>query len=238
MSRFAGFLAGAVIVVAMPILLFVGGLIWVVLDVGTYQRLFFDYGAQARTGLSPAQLQAVAVAFAEHFRNGTPVVLTVVKGGQQVPMFTERELVHLRDIYDLVRFGINALSAIGAAAVLAAIAGTRLWRGRYLATLSGAIMGGGLLTLGLLAAVGVGIALAFDRLFWIFHEISFPNDFWLLDPSQHYLINLMARDFYIDAALGVAMAAALVALLLALVAGVIWRRASHGPAGRGKRAGA
>jgi hypothetical protein len=180
----------------------------------------------------------VAVAFADHFSNGTPVTLTVVRGSQQVPLFTEREIVHLRDIHDLMRFGINALTAIGGAAVLAAIAGLRLWRGRYVATLSGAVMGGGLLTLGLLALAGLGIVFAFDRLFLLFHEVSFPNDFWQLDPGQHYLINLMAREHYIDTALGVAVLAALEALILALVAGVIWWRATHGPAGRGKRAGA
>lgn len=238
MPRLATALARAVIVLALPLLLFFGGLIWVVLDVGTYEKLFFGYGAAERTGLGPDELRAVAAAFAEHFRNGTPITLTVVKNGQQAPMFTEREIVHLRDIHHLLRFGIRALTAIGAAAVLAAVAGLRLWRGKYVANLSGALMGGGLLTLGLLAAIGLGILVAFDRLFWIFHEISFPNDFWLLDPRQHYLINLMARDFYIDTALGVAAWSAVVALALALVGGVVWWRANHGPAGRRERAGA
>ncbi|MHB1006987.1 MAG: lipoprotein intramolecular transacylase Lit [Chloroflexota bacterium] len=238
MGKLSRFIAGAVFVVALPVFLVVGNLIWVTLDVGTYERLFFGYGAAARTGLSANELHAVAAALAAHFRDGTPITLTIVKAGQVVPLFVEREIVHLRDVYNLVHFGLNALAAIFGYFVLFALAGMAWWRGRYWRSLAGYVLRGALLTLGVLVVVAFGVLFAFDQLFWMFHVVSFPNDFWILDPRQSYLLNLFAQNFFEDTTLGVAIATAVEAVTLALVSGVvIWWRANHGPAAREKRAG-
>jgi len=237
-AKFAKFLAGLIFVLAVPVFLFAGNLIWVVLDVGTYERLLFSYGAAARTGLSAAELRAVATAFAAHFRDGTPFALTVLKGGARVPLFTERELVHLHDIYNLVQFGLRSLALMGAYFLLFAALGLRWWQGRYWRSLAGYVLRGGLLTLGLLAVVGGLMLVDFEQLFWVFHVVSFPNDYWLLDPSQSYLINLFSQEFAQDTALLVAGVTAGEALLLSLVAGgVIWWGGRYGPANRAGRAG-
>lgn len=233
MSALLRFAAGVVFVLALPVVLFFGTLIWAVLDVGTYQRLLFEYGAAARTGLNAAHLNAVAVAFANHFREGTPFTLTVVKAGVTQPLFSEREIVHLRDIYDLVQFGLRALAGIGLFLVAFTLAGIAWWRGCYWRTLAGHARAGAVLTLGLLALLAAGSLLAFDRLFWLFHEISFRNDFWLLDPNQHYLINLFSQQFALDTVLLVAVATAVEALSLAVVASLVIRWSTgNGPAGR------
>ena len=79
-------------------------------------------------------------------------------------------------------------------------------------------MGSGI-TLALMLALGLGIFLGFDQLFWQFHIISFTNELWQLDPSTDYLIMLFPRDFWYDAAVFCALATSGIALVIGGAAG-------------------
>ena len=48
------------------------------------------------------------------------------------------------------------------------------------------------LSLGFLSLTG------FDKVFVTFHEISFSNDLWILDPRTDYLIMLFPFGFWFD----------------------------------------
>ncbi len=240
MARLGRFLAGAVFVLALPVFLFFANLIWVTLDVGTYEHMLFDYGAAERTGLRADELKAVAGALAAHFRDGTPIGLTAAKGGQQAPLFSEREVVHLHDIHNLVQFGLRVLAVLAGYFVVFAGVGVRWWRGHYVQGLAWHVRLGALLTLGILVVLGLLAVFAFEQLFLVFHVVSFPNDFWLLDPQQHYLINMFSQRFALDTTLLVVGRTAGEALLLALAAGsVVWWRTNRGAADRagGARSG-
>ncbi|MBQ6474663.1 MAG: TIGR01906 family membrane protein [Clostridia bacterium] len=52
-------------------------------------------------------------------------------------------------------------------------------------------------TLVLLIAGGYYLLTHFTELFIKFHEVSFTNDLWILDPSIHVLINLVPEEFFI-----------------------------------------
>ena len=148
-------------------------------------------------------------------------------------MFSEREIVHLRDVHDLVQFGLRALVAVGAYLALFAAAGARWWRGAYGVRLARHVRGGALLALAVLFGLAASVAVAFDQLFVLFHVVSFPNDFWLLDPSRHYLINLFSQQFFLDTTLLVAgMTTAEALALLAATSAYLWWRAKGGPADR------
>jgi integral membrane protein (TIGR01906 family) len=216
-------LAGILFVILVPLFLFGANLLFMVLDVGTYERAFFGYGAAERTGLSADELRSVAASFATHIRDGTPIVETVARDGQRVPMFSERELVHMRDVHDLVSRGLVIAGLVGAYFVAFAVLGRRWWQGHYAVSLSRYVRRGAILTLALLLGVAGLTVVAFDQLFWVFHVVSFPNDYWLMDPRQHYLINLFSQQFFLDTTLVVAgMTAVEAVVLLAVATGVIW----------------
>jgi integral membrane protein (TIGR01906 family) len=65
---------------------------------------------------------------------------------------------------------------------------------------------------------GAVAAIGFDSLFIKFHELSFANDFWQLDPRTDYLVRIFPENFWFDATLWVAIRAIIGALLI-LVAG-------------------
>ena len=48
---------------------------------------------------------------------------------------------------------------------------------------------------------GIVLAIAFRPLFYLFHELSFRNDYWQLDPRSDYLVMLFPEGFWIDATL-------------------------------------
>ena len=85
---------------------------------------------------------------------------------------------------------------------------------------------GGLLTLGLLIVVGLFALVGFDSLFLKFHQLSFSNDFWQLDPRRDYLIIMFPQGFWFDATMRVAATAVGGAVTLAGVSGgyLLYRR--------------
>ena len=69
--------------------------------------------------------------------------------------------------------------------------------------------------------VGVGLAsiASFEQLFLLFHQLSFANDLWILNPYTDYLLILFPGGFWFDATMRVALTSVLGAVLL-LSAGV------------------
>ena len=87
-----------------------------------------------------------------------------------------------------------------------------------------------LIVFGLVALVG------FDSVFLKFHQLSFANDFWRLDPRTDYLVRIFPQDFWFDATLWVAVRAIFGALILTVAGGAFlvyckysgWQRAMDG----------
>ena len=84
---------------------------------------------------------------------------------------------------------------------------------------------GGVLTLGLVVAVGLFALMGFDSLFHKFHQLSFANDFWLLDPRTDYLLLMFPQGFWFDATMRlVGLVVAGAAVLAAACGGYLLRR--------------
>jgi integral membrane protein (TIGR01906 family) len=78
-----------------------------------------------------------------------------------------------------------------------------------------AVFAGSIATLALIAALSLIVLISFDRLFLVFHQISFANQFWILDPRTDYLIMLFPGAFFNDI---VVFLLGVVAALLAVAA--------------------
>ena len=76
-----------------------------------------------------------------------------------------------------------------------------------------------MLTLGLLAVFGLFAIVGFDSLFLKFHQLSFSNDFWQLDPRTDYLIIMFPLGFWFDATMRVAATTVISAITLSGVSG-------------------
>jgi integral membrane protein (TIGR01906 family) len=55
--------------------------------------------------------------------------------------------------------------------------------------------------MGLMVILAIWAFFGFERLFILFHLVSFTNEYWILDPARDYLIRLFPGGFFYDAAL-------------------------------------
>ncbi len=67
--------------------------------------------------------------------------------------------------------------------------------------------------LGILALLGIAfLVLDFSKLFILFHEISFSNDLWILDPNVDVLIRMLPESLFQDLATKVVLRTVLLAV--------------------------
>ena len=189
--------------------LFILGLPWLLLSASIagavnshwlYHYGFNKYNISQTTGLTDAELDNIAQGLINYFNSDEDYIrLTVEREGKPFPLFNQREIIHLRDVKGLFHRDYWVLLGTLAYA-LSYIILSLLWR-QDRRQLGWGLVGGGGLTLGVMLALGVGILLNFDQLFWQFHLISFANELWQLDPTQDSLIQLFPGGFWYDAAL-------------------------------------
>lgn len=217
-------LASIVFYVALPVALILGNTRWLVYSEWFYLRGFERFGIRQTTGMSTEQLETATRQIQSYFRDGTPITLQIDKEWGREPLFNERELHHLRDVRDLLNtlFGAQAI-AVAYLPLYAAL--TYRWhRGRSIQSLGAEALNAGLITILLLAGAGMLAASNFDRVFVQFHELSFSNDLWMLDPRTDYMIRMFPEGFWFESAMQIAGMTVVESLVIAGVGFVLRTR--------------
>ncbi|MCK5434233.1 MAG: TIGR01906 family membrane protein [Dehalococcoidales bacterium] len=205
-------------ILCLPILLLTASLGGAVNSPWLYKYGFQKYDVSQTTGLAEVELETAATGLISYFNSDDEdITLTVVKDGEPFELFNEREIAHLRDVKALI--GLDYWVLLVTLIYALGYAGVSLFRGKNWRRLARGVVGGSGITLALMLALGVGIILGFDQLFWQFHVISFANELWQLDPAKDYLIMLFPRGFWYDAATFCALATAGIAVVLGGIAG-------------------
>ena len=218
-------LAMAAFILAIPAFLVATNVRLAFNSVQLYTYGFERYDVSHTTGLDSTQLATVAREIRDYFNSSEELLdVRVVLAGEERPLFNEREILHMRDVKGLVRGVYSVQQVTGLYMLLYMAVALAASRGRGLRRLAGRVMVGGLLTTGMVAAIGLASLVGFDYLFYQFHVISFSNDLWLLDPRHNYLTRLFTEGFFMQAALIVAAAVILEALAVgaACVAAMRW----------------
>lgn len=221
--KILGILAKWLFILCLPILLMSASLSWAVNSLWLYTYGFERHNvrqdlAEAGLELTDSELREIARGLISYFNSDEEyITLTVVKDGKPFELFNEREVAHLRDVKELIWLDYRFLLAT--LIYTLSYAGVSLFWGKDWRRLARGVVGGGGITLALMLALGLGILLNFDQLFWQFHVISFANELWQLDPTKDYLIMLFPQGFWYDAAIFCAVATAAGAMILAGIAG-------------------
>lgn len=220
--------AKGLFMLCLPVLLITASLGWATNSLWLYRYGFEKYGVSQTTGLPDSELKNIYAELISYFNSDVEYIsITVVKDGKSFELFNQREIIHLRDVKRLVQLDYGVL--LGTLAYVLAYAGVCLFwkKRRYWRHLAWGLVGGSSITLGLMLASGLGILFSFERLFWQFHVISFPNQFWLLDPTRDYLKMLFADGFFYDATILCAAITAALAVILGGVGGGYLRSAKR-----------
>ena len=208
-------------VVAVPLFLVTGSVAWEVNDPGLYSYGFDKYGISSRTGITDADLRLVGAELRNYFNSDSePLVVRSRIYGVDREVFNQREVAHLRDVKRLIQ-GVYIAVLLSAAFLAATVAAGFIWYGgTFWHSLVRLVMWGGLLTLALVLSVGVFALVGFDSLFLKFHQLSFSNDLWQLNPNTDYLLIMFPQGFWLDATLRVATTAVVGGAFLAVPSGV------------------
>ncbi len=170
---------------------------------------------------SLAESAAADLAMVRYFADGAnslPAQFRAV--GLDPAFFQERELVHMRDVWGLIR-AVSCLQTLSALYLLAILLAAGLHLGGLApAPVARSLLWGSAGTWALLLLLGAGSLLDFEALFLQFHLLSFSNEFWQLDPRTDNLIRIMPEAFFFEAALA---AVAIAAVQSALIGMAAWR---------------
>lgn len=210
---------GVLFVLAVPLALICASVAWAVNDPGLYQRGFQKYEISAYTGIAQDDLRQLGADIRRYFNSSRePLSVRTRIFGQERELFNQREVQHMADVKRLI-WGVYAVG-LASGLFLASMAATGLRRhGRsYLLRLARLGLRGGTLTLVVLLGVGLFALVGFDTMFLLFHQISFANDLWQLDPATDYLVAMFPQGFWLDATMLAAAIAAAGALVITLAA--------------------
>ncbi len=209
-------------IISVPFFLFTASTGIAVNSHWLYTAGFEKYGIAQVTGISDSELNKAATGLIQYFNSGEKYInLQVAKNGQPFTLFNEKEVLHLADVKALIWLDYKVL--IGTFVFLLIFAAFYVRRKANKHHLAQGLFGGGVLTLVMGLALGVGILTGFEQLFWNFHLLSFSNDFWLLDPTKDYMIMMFPEEFWYDAFGFVAILTLGLAVVVGALGGVYLR---------------
>ena len=219
----------ALFIIAVPLFLITGSVAWAFNSPSLYNDGFEKYSISRISGITDSDLRQVGADLRGYINSSEePLHVRTRIFGKEQDLFNDREVAHMKDVKRLV-WGVYIL-ALASAVYLAvmAVAGFATQRVRFVEPLAkGALWGGGL-TLTLLAVFGMLALVDFESLFIKFHQLSFANDFWQLDPRTDYLVRIFPDSFWVDATIWVAVRAITGAVVLTVAGSgyLVYRRYS------------
>lgn len=185
----------------LTVLLITSAIRWEVNEIRLYDYGFDKYQIDQATGIDKSELRRIARHLIGYFNSETDTAqIMVTKDGGEFNLFNERELIHLRDLRNLIQIDYCVQMAALSLMVICIFVLILVFRAGWLVFVRG-LFWGGILTVGLVATLALLALFGFEQLFILFHLVSFPNEYWILDPAKDYLIRLFPEGFFYDATL-------------------------------------
>lgn len=217
----------ALFVLSIPVLLIASNVRFAANSHRLYEYSFDHYNVESRTGIARPELDRAAAELIDYFNNGQHAISTTVSaGGQQVPLYNEKETLHLIDVKTLFRLVFHVQEGAIAFAIVYIVALLVRLRSAALPRLASEVIKGAALTVAIIFGLGFLAVTGFDSAFTKFHELAFSNDFWQLDPRTDRLIQMFPEGFWQDVTLFIGALSILEGALLVIPA-YVYLRLSH-----------
>jgi integral membrane protein (TIGR01906 family) len=210
-------IAQLIFIICLPALALTASIAFAVNNSHFYTYRFEKYDvqqslAEAGLNLTDSQMQDIATEFIRYFNSGEELVhLTVMQDGKSVELFNREEILHFKDVKGLFRLDYYVLLGTFVYCMVYALWCIFRWQGRYRLKLARNAVTGSVLTLGLMAVLGIGMLLDFDSIFYQFHLISFSNDYW---SAAGNMLLLFPEGFWVDAVIYCALVMAGIVVVL------------------------
>lgn len=167
-------------------------------DFGWYEKEYEKYNVTEDLEMKMDDVMDVTeemMAYLRGDREGL-VVWTTVNGEKQ-EFFNDREKAHMVDVQNLFLGGLTLrFSAI--IVLVISLSGLIFTKGNWKRILPKPFLTGLGAFLVISGGLGVLCASDFNKYFFLFHEIFFDNDLWLLDPATDLMIRMLPEGFFFD----------------------------------------
>ncbi len=206
------------LILCIPVLIITSNIGWGVTSMWIYDYDLNKYPIVQVTGINHDELRNVYQHLIDFYnlKVDSPQV-TVSRGGEMIDIFSEKELIHLEDIKNLIQLDYMVQRIALIIMVVGVIVLLFLLKEKWRVLIKGLIWGS-IITFGIMIALVLWAAFGFEQLFLLFHFISFSNEFWILDPAKDYLIMLFPEQFFFDAALFGFIAVIIQSILIGIAA--------------------
>ncbi|HSL94024.1 MAG TPA: TIGR01906 family membrane protein [Bacillota bacterium] len=194
MPKKLGLVLGIILALSVFVTLTTVSLHWQSYDLDYFEKSFVRFGIPQDMDVDLEELMSYAVLLTDYLRGDidSPNTYTTARD-RNGSLYGEREIVHLEDVrvlFDLSRSVERTALAVSLIIILMAV-----WKKQTVAVARGTLFGGlGIVTL--LALMALMVASDFERYFIVFHELSFSNDLWMLDPNTELLIRMFPEPFF------------------------------------------
>lgn len=195
-----------------------------------YRWQFSINDTYVRVNMEPEHLHEVTAHMIDYLQiriGRDELQINTIVGGYERPFFSDIEIRHMYDVYDLFEMGIM-LRNIAAVVFILTLLPFVFLRNKLKKSTDYLLNGWKWMSLGIfsaLFALVVAIAINWHRAFVIFHEIFFDNDYWILNPNVDLLLNIVPYDFFINLSIFIgAFFAAGLAIIFAISAILLKRR--------------
>jgi integral membrane protein (TIGR01906 family) len=196
-------LATLLFLIALPVAFVTTNIRLAVNSAALYDYGFDKYDVELVTGIDRRELDDAAADLRSYFNDDRAVISTLVTdaSGQETPLYTPREVSHLRDVKRLFQWTFRT-QELTVAYAIAYVVCVVIWaRELSLRALARSVMTSVLIGAGVVGGIGVFALTGFEDAWTEFHQIVFTNDFWLLDPTADRLIQMFPEGFWFDATL-------------------------------------
>ncbi|MQG18636.1 MAG: TIGR01906 family membrane protein [SAR202 cluster bacterium] len=179
-----------------------------------YSIEFNKMDIPSKTNIKKQELLSISEQIRYYFNNNQDYlnIETFINGIKQ-PLFNDREIAHMFDVKKLVKTTYSTQLITGFLLLLI-FSIDLIFRKK---TLKRNLLLGSSLTIGGILLIGIGILFAFDQIFILFHQLSFTNDLWILDPNKDYLIKIFNPNFFYDSTVYIAIATIVEALIIIIL---------------------
>ena len=216
-------------VICFPLLLISSALGIMVNNMGTYNYIIDKYRITLVTAIDEQQLGEIYQHWIDYYnyRTDTPQFEYKDKNGEYHQLLSEREMVHLQDVRGLMQLDYKVITFTSVLTIFSVLLMFFLDKNRW-QYVARAIFRGSVLTVGLFIIMIFLSICCFDQIFILFHQISFSNEFWILDPSRDYLIMMFPRGFFSDVVIIMSFAILAAAVICGGVSAAMlkWKRAA------------
>ncbi len=222
--RFVRQIAALLFIIALPVALVTTSVRVIMNEPRVYTYAADHYRTADTTQISRPELLRASGELRAYFSNEEETIfIRVVRDGQSISLFNDRETGHLRDVKNVFQTTFTAQEA-AIIFIMSYVVLVFLWaREGSLRRLAREVLTSGIASLVVLLTFGLVALTGFDAAFDRFHLIAFTNGNWQFDPRTDHLIQMFPDNFWRDVTLWVALATLVELGLLSIGAALVLR---------------